>query len=49
MGKQEEAIAVCEEAIKNDSSNYELYFNAAIACMEIKNYALAKNYFEKRI
>lgn len=44
-GNKEAAIQVCESAIKYDIDNYELYFNAAIAYMELKDYENAKKYF----
>ena len=44
-GNQDAAIQVCESAIKYDIDNYELYFNAAIAYMEAKDYENAKKYF----
>jgi len=45
IGNQEEAIRVCESALRYDADNYELYFNSAIAYMELKDYENAKSYF----
>ena len=44
-GNRNAAVNVCENAIKYDPDNYELYFNAAIAYMEMKDYENAKKYF----
>ena len=49
VGNRSAAITVCENAIKYDADNYELYFNAAIAYMEIKDYENAKKYFTMAI
>lgn len=44
-GNRNAAVSVCENAIKYDTDNYELYFNAGIAYMEMKDYENAKKYF----
>lgn len=48
-GNQDAAIQTCESAIKYDIDNYELYFNAAIAYMELKDYENARRYFESAL
>ena len=48
-GNQDAAIQTCESAIKYDIDNYELYFNAAIAYMELKDYENARKYFESAL